>query len=172
MHDDLVDAVDHVVEKGLADPKRIGIFGISYGGYASLVGATFTPDLFRCAVDMVGPSNLITLLESIPPYWEPIRAMFNRRVGNPETERDFLWSRSPLSRVDQIKAPILIGQGGNDPRVKQAESEQLVEAMKERGIDHEYLVFPDEGHVFTRPENNLKFFDRADKFLAKHLPVN
>jgi dipeptidyl aminopeptidase/acylaminoacyl peptidase len=171
MHDDLVDAVNHVIDEGLADPKRIGIFGISYGGYAALVGATFTPDLFRCAVDMVGPSNLITLLESIPPYWEPMRAMFNRRVGNPETERDFLWSRSPLSRVDQIKAPILIGQGGNDPRVKQTESEQIVAAMKERGIDHEYLVFRDEGHVFTKPENNLKFFERADEFLAKHLPV-
>ncbi len=169
MHDDLVDAVNHVVEKGLADPKRIGIFGISYGGYAALVGATFTPDLFRCAIDMVGPSNLLTLLETIPPYWEPIRAMFNRRVGNPETEKDFLWSRSPLSRVDQIKCPIMIGQGGNDPRVKQAESEQIVEMMKARGIDHEYLVFSDEGHVFMKPENNLKFFGQAEKFLAKHL---
>lgn len=169
IHDDLVDAVSHVVEEGFADPTRVGIFGISFGGYSALVGATFTPDLFRCAIDMVGPSSLITLLESIPPYWEPIRAMFNRRVGNPETERDFLWSRSPLSRVDQIKSPILIGQGGNDPRVKQAEAEQIVEAMKQKGIDHEYLVFADEGHVFTKPENNLKFFKQAEKFLAKHL---
>lgn len=169
MHDDLVDAVGWAVGEGVADPERVAIYGGSYGGYAALVGATFTPDLFRCAVDIVGPSNLITLIESIPPYWKPLVAIFTERVGNPETEREFLESRSPLFRVDEIKIPMLIAQGANDPRVKQAESEQIVAAMKEKGIDHEYLLFPDEGHGFARPENRLKFYAAAEGFLAKHL---
>jgi dipeptidyl aminopeptidase/acylaminoacyl peptidase len=169
MHDDLVDAVHYVVARGWADPKRIGIFGGSYGGYAALVGATFTPDVFACAVDIVGPSNLKTLIETVPPYWQPIIALFHTRVGNPQTEEEFLWSRSPLSKVDQIKVPLLIAQGANDPRVKQAESEQIVAAMKEKGIDHEYMLFPDEGHGFAKPENSLKFYAAAEKFLAKHL---
>lgn len=169
MHDDLIDAVEYVVAQGWADRQRIAIFGGSYGGYAALVGATFTPDVFACAVDIVGPSNLKTLIESVPPYWQPIIALFHTRVGNPQTEEEFLWSRSPLSRVEQIKIPLLIAQGANDPRVKQAESEQIVAAMKERGIDHEYMLFPDEGHGFAKPENNLKFFAAAEQFLAKHL---
>ena len=169
MHDDLVAAVGWAVEEGIADPERVAIYGGSYGGYAALVGATFTPDLFRCAVDIVGPSNLITLIKSIPPYWKPLIAVFHERVGNPETEEEFLKSRSPLFRVDQIKVPMLIAQGANDPRVKQAESEQIVAAMEEKGIDHEYLLFPDEGHGFAKPENRLKFYAAAEKFLAKHL---
>jgi dipeptidyl aminopeptidase/acylaminoacyl peptidase len=169
MHDDLVDAVRHVVERGWADPARVAIYGGSYGGYAALVGATFTPDLFRCAVDLVGPSNLKTLIESIPPYWKPMVALFNTRVGNPETEVDFLWSRSPLSRVDQIRIPVLIAQGANDPRVKQAESEQIVAAMRDKGIAYEYLLFPDEGHGFAKPENRLRFYAVAERFLATHL---
>jgi dipeptidyl aminopeptidase/acylaminoacyl peptidase len=169
MHDDLVDAVRHVVERGWADPARVAIYGGSYGGYAALVGATFTPDLFRCAVDLVGPSNLKTLIESIPPYWKPMVALFNTRVGNPETEVDFLWSRSPLSRVDQIRIPLLIAQGANDPRVKQAESEQIVAAMRDKGIAYEYLLFPDEGHGFAKPENRLRFYAVAERFLATHL---
>ena len=169
MHDDLVDAVGWAVERGIADPERVAIYGGSYGGYAALAGVTFTPDLFRCAVDIVGPSNIITLIESVPPYWKPLIATFTERVGDPETEADFLKSRSPLFFVHRIKAPLLIAQGANDPRVKQAESEQIVAAMKERGVDHEYLLFEDEGHGFARPENRLKFYAAAEEFLAKHL---
>jgi dipeptidyl aminopeptidase/acylaminoacyl peptidase len=169
MHDDLIDAVNWVTTEGYADKDRIGIYGGSYGGYAALVGATFTPDVFRCAVDIVGPSNLNTLINSIPPYWAPMIAQFHTRVGNPDTEADFLWSRSPLSRVDDIRIPILVAQGANDPRVKQAEAEQIVGALKEKGIDHEYLLFPDEGHGFAKPENRLRFYAAAERFLARHL---
>jgi dipeptidyl aminopeptidase/acylaminoacyl peptidase len=169
MHDDLVDAVGWAVQSGVADPERVAIYGGSYGGYAALAGATFTPDLFRCAVDIVGPSSLITLINSIPPYWKPLLATFHERVGNPDTEKDFLKSRSPLFFVDRIRIPMLIAQGANDPRVKQAESEQIVAAMKEKGIDHEYLLFEDEGHGFARPENRLKFYAAAERFLARHL---
>jgi dipeptidyl aminopeptidase/acylaminoacyl peptidase len=169
MHNDLVDAVQWAIDKGIADPKMVAIFGGSYGGYAALVGATFTPDLFCCAVDIVGPSNLNTLIRTIPPYWSTFLATFHRRVGNPDTEEEFLNSRSPLFRIDRIKIPILIGQGANDPRVKQAESEQIVEAMRSKGIDYEYMLFPDEGHGFAKPENRLKFYAAAEKFLAKHL---
>ena len=169
MHDDLVDAVGWAIEEGVADPDRVGIYGGSYGGYAALAGATFTPDLFRCAVDLVGPSSLITLIRSIPPYWEPLKVIFTERVGDPETEEEFLKDRSPLFFVDRIRIPMLIAQGANDPRVKQAESEQIVAAMQERGIDHEYLLFEDEGHGFARPENRLRFYAAAERFLARHL---
>jgi dipeptidyl aminopeptidase/acylaminoacyl peptidase len=143
--------------------------GASYGGYSALVGATFTPDVFSCAVAMVGPSNLKTFIETVPPYWQPQIVMLHNRVGNPETEEEFLWSRSPLSKVDNIKIPMLIAHGANDPRVKLAETEQIVAAMKEKGIDHELIVFDDEGHGFAKPENNLKFYGMAEKFLANHL---
>jgi dipeptidyl aminopeptidase/acylaminoacyl peptidase len=169
MHDDLVDAVHWAVQQGYANPNKVAIFGGSYGGYAALVGATFTPDVFCCAVDIVGPSNLATLIKSIPPYWTPLLATFYKRVGNPDTEEEFLKSRSPLFKVDQITIPILIGQGANDPRVKQAESEQIVEAIKKKGLAYEYMVFADEGHGFAKPENRLKFFAATEKFLAKHL---
>ena len=169
MHDDLLDAVGYVVGQGWADRDRIAIYGGSYGGYAALVGAAFTPDVFRCAVDIVGPSNLQTLLETIPPYWEPVKAQLYKRVGNPETDKEFLWSRSPLSRARDIRIPLLIAQGANDPRVKQAESEQIVAALAEAGIDHEYMLFPDEGHGFAKPENRLKFYAAAERFLAKYL---
>jgi len=169
MHDDLVDAVRWAVSEGIADPERVAIYGGSYGGYAALVGATFTPDLFRCAVDVVGPSSLITLIQTIPPYWSTLLATFHQRVGNPATEEEFLRSRSPLFYVDRIKIPLLIAQGANDPRVKQSESEQIVAALREKGIDHEYLLFEDEGHGFARPENRLKFYAAAERFLAKHL---
>jgi dipeptidyl aminopeptidase/acylaminoacyl peptidase len=169
MHDDLIDAVGYVVEQGWADPDRIAIYGGSYGGYAALVGAAFTPDVFRCAVDIVGPSNLQTLLETIPPYWAPVKAQLYKRVGNPEADKEFLWSRSPLSRVRDIRIPLLIAQGANDPRVKQAESEQIVAALADAGIDYEYLLFPDEGHGFAKPENRLKFYAAAERFLAKYL---
>src|ERR1700729_610120 len=169
MHDDLVDAVGFITGQGWADPARVAIYGGSYGGYAALVGASFTPDLFSCAVDIVGPSNLKTLIETIPPYWAPLIAQYHRRVGDPATDADFLWSRSPLSRVHDIKIPLLIAQGANDPRVKQAESEQIVAALREAGIEHEYLLFPDEGHGFAKPENRLRFYAAAEKFLARHL---
>ncbi len=169
MHDDLVDAVAFITGQGWADPARVAIYGGSYGGYAALVGATFTPDLFCCAVDIVGPSNLKTLIETIPPYWAPMLAQFHRRVGDPAADAAFLWSRSPLSRVRDIRIPLLIAQGANDPRVKQAESEQIVAALREAGIDYEYLLFPDEGHGFAKPENRLRFYAAAEQFLARHL---
>lgn len=169
MHHDLEDAVQWAVARGIADPKRVAIYGGSYGGYAALVGATFTPDLFRCAVDIVGPSNLITFIQSIPPYWSAFLSLLHERVGDPEKDAEFLKSRSPLSYVDRIKIPMLIAQGANDPRVKQAESEQIVEAMRRKGIDHEYLLFPDEGHGFAKPENRLRFYAAAEEFLARHL---
>jgi len=169
MHDDLVDAVDYIVAQGWADRSKVAIYGGSYGGYAALVGAAFTPDVFCCAVDIVGPSNLKTLLETVPPYWAPMIAQLYRRVGNPETDADFLWSRSPLSRAHDIRIPLLIAQGANDPRVKQAESEQIVAALTEAGIDHEYMLFPDEGHGFAKPENRIKFYTAAERFLAKYL---
>ena len=166
MHDDLIDAVDYLVERGIVDRDRIAIYGGSYGGYAALIGATFTPDVFRCAVSMVGPSNLNTLMDSFPEYWKPMIALWHKRVGD---DPDFLWSRSPLSRVQDIRIPMLIAQGENDPRVKRAESEQIVAAMAEHGIDHEYALYENEGHGFAKPENRLDFYHRADRFLAKHL---
>jgi dipeptidyl aminopeptidase/acylaminoacyl peptidase len=169
MQDDLTDAVGFAIGEGWAAPERVAIYGGSYGGYAALAGAAFTPDLYCCAVDIVGPSNLKTLIESIPPYWAPMLAMFHRRVGNPATDEALLWARSPLSRASDIRIPMLIAQGANDPRVKQAESEQIVAAMREAGIDHDYMLFPDEGHGFAKPENRLRFYAAADRFLAKHL---
>ena len=169
MHDDLLDAVQYAVDQGWADPDRVAIYGGSYGGYAALVGAAFTPDVFCCAVDIVGPSNLQTLLETIPPYWKPMAAALYKRVGNPETDQEFLWSRSPLSRVRDIRIPLLIAQGANDPRVKQAESEQIVAALADAGIEYEYMLFPDEGHGFAKPENRLKFYAAAERFLARYL---
>jgi dipeptidyl aminopeptidase/acylaminoacyl peptidase len=169
MQDDLTDAVAHAVGEGWSDPKRVAIFGGSYGGYAALAGAAFTPDLYCCAVDIVGPSNLKTLIETVPPYWAPMIAQYHLRVGDPEKDVDFLWSRSPLSKADQIAIPLLIAQGANDPRVKQAESEQIVAALTKAGIEHEYMLFPDEGHGFAKPENRMKFYAAAEKFLARYL---
>jgi dipeptidyl aminopeptidase/acylaminoacyl peptidase len=169
MHDDLLDAVEWAKNQGVADPKKIAIMGGSYGGYATLVGLTFTPDTFACGVDIVGPSNIVSLLKTIPPYWRPMKALFAKRVGDLDKEPDFLKSRSPLFRVDQIKAPLLIGQGANDPRVKQAESDQIVAALRKAGKPVEYVVYTDEGHGFARPENRLHFYAMAEQFLAKHL---
>jgi dipeptidyl aminopeptidase/acylaminoacyl peptidase len=169
MHTDLLDAVAYLVGEGSIDAGRVGIYGGSYGGYAALVGAAFTPEAFRCAVDMVGPSSLITLIESVPEYWKPMIALFHTKVGNPETERDFLWERSPLSRVDDIAIPLLIAQGKNDPRVTVVEAEQIVAALSEKGIDHEYLLFEDEGHGLAKPENRERFYAAVERFLAQHL---
>lgn len=171
MHDDLLDAVQWAVDQGIADPARVAILGGSYGGYAALVGMTFTPEVFACGVDIVGPSNLITLMNTIPPYWQPQIDLFTSRVGDYRTEegRDFLLTRSPLTYADHIRRPLLIGQGANDPRVKQSESDQIVAAMQEKNIPVTYILYPDEGHGFARPENNLSFFAVTEAFLAEHL---
>jgi dipeptidyl aminopeptidase/acylaminoacyl peptidase len=169
MHWDLIDGKNWAIKQGYADPKKVAILGGSYGGYATLVGLTFTPDEFACGVDICGPSNIASLIKLIPPYWVPIKSVFDRRVGKVETEEDFLKSRSPLFKVGQVKAPLLIGQGANDPRVKQAESDQMVAAMRKDGKTVEYIVFPDEGHGFARPENNLRFNAATEAFLAKYL---
>jgi len=169
MHTDLIDGKNWAVKQGYADPKQVCIMGWSYGGYATLVGLAFTPDEFACGVDGVGPSNLITDLTNIPPYGEPIKSLLKKRVGDVETEQEFLKSRSPLFKADQIKAPLLIGHGANDPNVKQAESDQIVAAMRQNGKPVEYIVFPDEGHGFARPENRLIFYAATEPFLAKYL---
>jgi dipeptidyl aminopeptidase/acylaminoacyl peptidase len=169
MHDDLIDAKNWAVKQGYSDPKRFAIMGGSYGGYATLVGLAFTPEEFTCGVDIVGPSNLVTLLKTIPPYWAPMMAMFSKRVGSLDKEEDFLRSRSPLFKADRITKPLLIGQGANDPRVKQAESDQIVKAMRDANKPVEYIVFENEGHGFSNPENNLRFMAAAENFLAKYL---
>jgi len=168
MQTDLLDAVDWAVKEGVAEKGRVAIMGGSYGGYATLAAAAFTPDAFRCGVDIVGPSNLFTLLKSVPPYWKPMRAMFDRRIGNPDDPADkaLLESESPLFSADRIRMPLLIGQGANDPRVKQAESEQIVAALEKRGLGVTYVVYPDEGHGFARPENTMDFNARSEAFLA------
>jgi dipeptidyl aminopeptidase/acylaminoacyl peptidase len=168
MHDDLLDGVAWAVEQGIADPDRVAISGGSYGGYATLAGMTFSPEAFACGVDIVGPSNLITLLESIPPYWQPMVELFTTRVGDFRTEEGqaLLRQRSPLTYVDRIRRPLLIGQGANDPRVNQAESDQIVGAMQENEIPVTYVLYPDEGHGFARPENNMSFSAVAEAFLA------
>lgn len=169
MQDDLTDAVRWLIEQGIAAPQRIGIMGGSYGGYATLAGLTFTPELYACGVDIVGPSNLFTLLESIPPYWKPMVALFHTRMGHPERDADLLRAVSPLFHAENIRAPLLIGQGANDPRVKRQESLQIVEALRRLGREVEYVEYPDEGHGFFKPENRLDFFRRAERFLAQHL---
>lgn len=168
MHSDLLDGKKWAIEQGYADPTRVAIMGGSYGGYATLVGVAFTPDEFACGVDIVGPSNLETLLKSIPPYWKSISSVFHKRMGRPE-EAEFLKSRSPLYKADQIKVPLLIAQGANDPRVKQAESDQIVDAMRKNAKPVEYYVYPDEGHGFARPENRMAFYAAAEQFLARCL---
>ena len=171
MHDDLIDAVDWAIAQKIADPKKVAIMGGSYGGYATLVGMTFTPEKFACGVDIVGPSNLVTLLQNIPPYWAPMMPLLKDRVGDPSTTegKEFLSQRSPLTHVAKIRRPLLIGQGKNDPRVKQVESDQIVEAMREKKIPVTYVLFPDEGHGFARPPNRLAFNAVAEAFLAQHL---
>ncbi len=168
MHDDLIDAVNYAVEKGVTSDDKVAIMGGSYGGYATLAGLTFTPDEFACGVDIVGPSNLETLLATIPPYWEPMIAQFHERMGNPNTPEGLamLKERSPLYSADKIVKPLLIGQGANDPRVNQDESDQIVEAMKAKGIPVTYVLYPDEGHGFAKPANNIAFNAVTENFLA------
>lgn len=172
MHDDLIDAVDWAIEKGIADPDKVAIGGGSYGGYATLVGVTFTPDKFACGVDIVGPSNLVTLMESFPPYWRPVlEGTFYRHIGDPEKpeDRKRIVAQSPLTHVDKIKVPLLIGQGANDPRVTKIEADQIADAMQEKNLPVTYVNFTDEGHGFQRPENRLSFFATMEGFLAECL---
>lgn len=169
MQNDLSDAVQWAIAKGIADPKKVAIFGGSYGGYATLAGLTFTPELYACGVDIVGPSNLKTLLEATPPYWATLRKMLYLRMG--DVDRDSVFNRkvSPMFHVDQVRAPLLIGQGQNDPRVNIRESNQMVEAMRARGLSVDYVVYADEGHGFARPDNRIDFYGRAENFLSKYL---
>lgn len=171
MHNDLLDAVDWAVKAKITQPDKVAIYGGSYGGYATLVGLTFTPDRFACGVDIVGPSNLFTLLNSIPPYWKSFFEDMVRRIGDPRTAegRELLKQRSPLTFADKISKPLLIAQGANDPRVKQAEADQIVDAMKSRKLPVTYVLYPDEGHGFARPQNRLSFYAVAEGFLAKCL---
>ena len=171
MQDDITWGVKHLVAQGIADPKRVGIMGGSYGGYATLAGVAFTPDLYAAAVSIVGPSNLITLLDSIPPYWEAGRIIFHERMGNPKDPegRKQLERQSPLNSASKIRTPLLVAQGANDPRVKKAESEQIVIALRDRGFPVEYILAPDEGHGFARPVNSMSLFASAEGFFAKHL---
>jgi len=169
MQHDLTDSVKWAVEQGIAIEDKVAIYGGSYGGYACLAGLTFTPDLYACGVDIVGPSNIKTLLDSIPPYWGPMRNDMLKKIGDVDNDAAFNESISPLFHIDAISKPLLIGQGANDPRVKQAESDQIAVAMCDRGIPVEYVLYPDEGHGFARPVNRIDFNARAEAFLAKHL---
>lgn len=171
MQDDITDGVEHLIDEGIADPDRVGIYGGSYGGYATLAGLAFTPDLYAAGVSYVGPSNLLTLLNSIPPYWASVKRVFDVRVGDPEDPEDQerLREQSPLFAADQIEAPLMVVQGANDPRVKQQESDQIVVALHERGFDVEYLVAPDEGHGFAGRDNRMAVAAAMEEFLARHL---
>src|SRR6202022_3884035 len=171
MQDDITWGVKYLVAEGSADPKHVGIMGGSYGGYATLAGVTFTPDVYAAAVDIVGPSNLITLLETIPPYWEAGRQIFYQRMGDPTTPegKAQLERQSPLNSATKIKTPLLVVQAANDPRVNKRQADQIVIALRDRGFPVEYIVAPDEGHGFARPVNNMAMFATAEKFLAKYL---
>ena len=169
MQDDITDGVNWLIDEGIADPDRIAIYGVSYGGYATLAGLAFTPDLYACGVDYVGPSNIFTLLETLPPYWELGRQMMYEMIGNPETEKDILRAASPIFHVDSIRVPLFVAQGANDPRVKKAESDQIVEALESRGVEVPYMLKENEGHGFYNEENRFDFFREMEKFLNKHI---
>jgi dipeptidyl aminopeptidase/acylaminoacyl peptidase len=169
MLDDLVDATEWAVSQGFADRQRLAIYGGSYGGYATLAALAFRPKVFACGVDYIGISNLLTFMNTIPPYWETFRSVMYKRVGNPDTDHDFLASRSPLFAADKIEAPLLVAQGYNDPRVNHAEAEQIVNALKAKGSPVEYLVKMDEGHGFQNPENTMEFYEKMEAFLKTHL---
>jgi dipeptidyl aminopeptidase/acylaminoacyl peptidase len=169
MQDDITDGVKWLIKQGIADPKRVAIYGGSYGGYATLAGLTFTPDLYCCGVDYVGVSNLFTFMNTIPPYWKPYLDMFHEMVGDPKKDSLLLAEASPVLHADQIKAPLFIAQGAHDPRVNKNESDQMVEALRKRGVEVEYMVKENEGHGFHNEENRFDFYGHMEKFLAKHL---
>jgi len=170
MQDDLTDAVLWAIDQGIADSSRVVIMGGSYGGYATLAGVAFTPDLYRAGVDFFGPSDLVTFRETVPPYWRPLDAMMDIRVGDLETDRELLEDRSPLNHVGEIRVPMLVVQGVNDPRVVQAESDQMVQALRENGNDVYYVLYGNEGHGFAIEANNLDFAARVEEFLYTHVP--
>ncbi|MDN3577811.1 S9 family peptidase [Chitinimonas viridis] len=169
MQDDVSDGVNHLVKQGVADSKRVCIYGGSYGGYATLAGLTFSPDLYACGVDYVGVSNLFTFMKTIPPYWKPYLDMMYEMVGNPEKDKALMESASPVFHVDKIKAPLLVLQGAKDPRVNVAESDQIVAALKKRGVDVEYIVKENEGHGFANQENRFEAYEAMERFFGKHL---
>nr|HPJ54220.1 S9 family peptidase [Flavobacteriales bacterium] len=169
MQDDITDGVNWLIDQGIADPDRIAIYGGSYGGYATLAGITFTPELYACAVDYVGVSNLFTFMRTIPPYWKPYLDMMHEMVGDPATDSVMMAAASPVFHVDKIQVPLFIAQGANDPRVVKAESDQVVEALKERGVDVEYMVKDDEGHGFRKEENRFDFYGAMESFLDEHI---
>jgi dipeptidyl aminopeptidase/acylaminoacyl peptidase len=169
MQDDITDGVQWLIKQGIADPKRIAIYGGSYGGYATLAGVTFTPDLYAAAVDYVGVANMFTFLNTIPPYWKPFLDMFHEMVGDPEKDKAMMAAVSPVMHADKIKTPLFVAQGAHDPRVNKAESDQMVEALKKRGVDVEYMVKENEGHGFHNEENRFDFYEAMEKFLDKHL---
>lgn len=169
MQDDITDGVKWMIDKGIADPKRIAIYGASYGGYATLAGITLTPDLYACAVDYVGVSNLFTFMSTIPPYWKPYLDMMYEMVGDPEKDKELMTAASPVFHVDKIKCPLFIAQGANDPRVAKAESDQMVEALKKRGIDVPYMVKDNEGHGFANEENRMDFYKEMERFFGQYL---
>lgn len=169
MQDDVTDGVQYLIEQGIADPKRIAIYGASYGGYCTLAGIAFTPDLYACAIDYVGVSNLFTFLNTIPPYWEPMLEMMYEMVGHPEKDREQLTATSPVFHTDKIKTPLLVAQGAKDPRVNINESDQIVNALREHGVAVQYIVKENEGHGFYNQENRFEFYEALEAFLGKHL---
>jgi dipeptidyl aminopeptidase/acylaminoacyl peptidase len=169
MQDDVSDGVKWLISEGIANPKKVGIYGGSYGGYATLAGLTFSPELYACGVDYVGVSNLFTFMKTIPPYWEPFRKMMYEMVGNPESDSALFVAASPVYHADKIVAPLFVAQGKMDPRVNINESDQMVEAMKKRGVEVEYMVKDNEGHGFHNQENRFDFYGSMEKFLSKHL---
>jgi dipeptidyl aminopeptidase/acylaminoacyl peptidase len=169
MQNDVTDGVQWLIKQGIADPKRVAIYGASYGGYTTLAGVTFTPELYAAAVDYVGVSNLFTFMGTIPPYWKPYLAMLHEMVGDPEKDKELLASASPVMHTDKIKTPLFVAQGAKDPRVNKAESDQMVDALKKRGVEVEYMIKDNEGHGFRNEENRFEFYEAMEKFLAKHI---
>jgi dipeptidyl aminopeptidase/acylaminoacyl peptidase len=172
MQDDITDGVTWLIREGIADPQRIGIYGGSYGGYATLAGVTFTPDLYAAAVDYVGVANLFSFMETIPPYWKPYLTMMHEMVGDPEQDRELLQAVSPVFHADRITTPLFIAQGANDPRVNKDESDQMVEALRKRGVEVQYMVKDNEGHGFRNEENQFDFYGAMEVFFNKYLGVD
>ncbi len=169
MQDDISDGVKWLIDQKIADPKRVAIYGASYGGYATLAGITFTPELYACAVDYVGVSNIFTLFETLPPYWETLRKQSEEMIGSPEEDKELLTQVSPIFHIDKIRCPLFVAQGANDPRVKKEHSDQIVESLKAKNIDVEYMVKDNEGHGFRNEENRFDFYRAMESFLEKHL---
>jgi dipeptidyl aminopeptidase/acylaminoacyl peptidase len=169
MQDDVTDAVRWACDQGIADPSRVAVYGGSYGGYAALSGLTRTPELYACGVSYVGVSNLFTWISAIPPYWKPYLEMLHVMVGHPQRDEQRFRDTSPLFNADKIRVPLFVAQGANDPRVTKQESDQIVEALRARGVEVEYMVKDDEGHGFQNEENRFDFYRALERFLLRHL---